>query len=156
MAHTTTPDELAQLSQAALTLLGRRDLQETIARLKVEVKDTTDTFVWSTLALPAPGVDLPSHILSGWIFVLKADTPSGAHHHPNSVQHMLMLEGRGRSCVGGQWRELTHAEWTVIPEGVAHEFFPEGEAMVVMSFHTCAAEDLEEVAVGSGQSRHYE
>lgn len=155
MAHMTTQAELDQLSHAAQTLAARQDIQDTIARLKREVPETTDTFVWSTIELPAPGVALPKHILSGWIFVLKADTPSGAHQHPNSIQHMLMLEGKGRSCVGDEWKQLRVSEWTVIPEGVAHEFFPEGDAMVVMSFHTCLAEDLEEVAVGTGASRHY-
>jgi quercetin dioxygenase-like cupin family protein len=151
----TTSTELDQLSEAARILLERQDIKDTISRLKREVRDTTDTFVWSTIALPAAGVALPRHILSGWIFVLKADTPSGAHQHPNSVQHMLLVEGQGRSCVGDQWKPMRAFEWIVIPEGVAHEFFPEGDAMVVMSFHTCAAEDLEEVAVGSGASRHY-
>jgi quercetin dioxygenase-like cupin family protein len=155
MGHMTTPAQLEQLSQAVQTLLARQDIKDTIARLKREVPDTADTFVWATIPLPAPGVVLPAHILSGWIFVLKADTPSGAHQHPNSVQHMLMLEGRGRSRVGDQEEPLRASRWVVIPEGVGHEFFPEGDAMVVMSFHTCVAEELEEVAVGTGASRHY-
>lgn len=155
MANVTTPEELEILSRAVLLVLARQDVQATIARLKREVTDTSDTFVWSTIPLPAPGIALPKHILSGWIFVLKAGTPSGSHRHPNSVQHMVMLEGRGRSCIGGRWQEMRRSEWIVIPEGVAHEFLPEGEAMVVMSFHTCAAEDLEEVAEATGVSRHY-
>ena len=47
-------------------------------------------------------------------------------------------------------------KWYVIGEGVPHEFFPEGEDMAVVSFHTCAAEELEEVASGSGARRIYE
>ena len=43
-----------------------------------------------------------------------------------------------------------------IGEGVPHEFFPEGEDMVVVSFHTCAAHELEEVACETGESRLYE
>lgn len=153
MAHTTTAAELEQMRAAVRTLLARAEVQETIARLEREVPATADTFVWSTL--PLDGVTLPAHIRSGFIFVLKADTPSGAHHHPNSVQHMLLVRGRGRSCVGDASSTLTPWGWTVIPEGVAHEFFPEGEAMVVVSFHTCAADELEEVAVAGGASRHY-
>jgi len=46
--------------------------------------------------------------------------------------------------------------WYVIDEGVPHEFFPEEEDMVVVSFHTCEAHELEEVACGTGESRLYE
>jgi hypothetical protein len=40
-------------------------------------------------------------------------------------------------------------------EGVHHEFFPEETEMVVVSFHTCEARELEEVACGSGAERLY-
>jgi hypothetical protein len=44
----------------------------------------------------------------------------------------------------------------VIGKGVPHEFFPEREAMTVVSFHTCEEDQLEEVACDTGEKRLYE
>src|SRR5262249_11165107 len=102
---------------------------------------------------------------SCWIFLLKRDVPSGSHYHPNSVQHMVAVNGRGRSKVGGAERPLIpfgsdrhsiQEKWHIIGQGVPHEFFPESEDMAVVSFHTCAAAELEEIASGSGARRIYE
>jgi hypothetical protein len=46
--------------------------------------------------------------------------------------------------------------WLVIGKGVHHEFFPEEEDMIVVSFHTTAASELEEVACETGEKRRYE
>ena len=46
--------------------------------------------------------------------------------------------------------------WLVIEQGTAHEFFPQGEDMTVVSFHTCPPQELEEVECDSGGLRHYE
>src|SRR5262245_3112634 len=78
---------------------------------------------------------------------------------------MIALNGHGRSKVGGVERTMIpfgsarhsiEEKWHVIGEGVSHEFFPEGEAMTVVSFHTCKAAELDEIACGSGTSRIYE
>src|SRR5262249_25148973 len=117
------------------------------------------------VALDTISVALPAPIKSCWIFLLKRDVPSGCHYHPNSVQHMVALNGRGRSKVGGvectmisfgSARHSIEEKWHVIGQGVPHEFFPEGEDMAVVSFHTCAANELEEIATGSGARRIYE
>lgn len=47
-------------------------------------------------------------------------------------------------------------KWYVIGKGVPHEFLPEGEDMIVVSFHTCEANELEEVACETGEKRLYE
>jgi hypothetical protein len=95
---------------------------------------------------------------------LKRDVPSGCHYHPNSVQHMVMIEGQGQSSVGNLRREMIRfgtpdqpleTVWYVINEGVPHEFFPEETEMIVVSFHTCEARELEEIACGSGGARLY-
>jgi hypothetical protein len=109
--------------------------------------------------------ELPEGIKSCWVFVLKKDMPSGCHYHPNSIQHMVMIKGRGVSKVGGISKEmvrfgssnglLTDA-WHVIGEGVPHEFFPQEEDMIVVSFHTCEANELEEIACDTGEKRRYE
>ena len=91
--------------------------------------------------------------------------PSGCHYHPNSIQHMVMVKGQGESKVAGTNRRMVRFGspndsiedvWYVIGQGVPHEFFPEGEDMVVVSFHTCETDELEEVSCKTGQKRLYE
>ena len=77
---------------------------------------------------------------------------------------MVMIEGQGQSSIGNLRKEMVRfgtpdqppeTVWYVIDAGVPHEFFPEDEEMVVVSFHTCEARELEEVACGSGAERLY-
>lgn len=160
----TGPD-LDSLSRAVDSLLTQGRIRQDIARLKVELQSSPEPFVWSVVDCASLAGVLPADIRSGWIFVLRKDTPSGAHHHPNSVQHMVMVEGAGRSVVAGEERRMLrfdsagHAPrdlWYVIDRNVTHEFFPEGEDVVVISFHTCEADELVEVEKGSGHVRRYE
>ena len=136
---------------------------ETISKLKRDVDLSSEPFVWANLALSTVAEQLPASIKSAWLFVLKKNTWSGAHMHPNSVQHMIVLEGRGQSKIDAQTGDLFSAssegpnanEWCVIPAATLHEFYPDGADMVVMSFHTCVADELIEVSAG-GSVRHYE
>jgi mannose-6-phosphate isomerase-like protein (cupin superfamily) len=140
-------------------------VRSAVDTLKKQLPDTSEPFVWSTIDLQSISVRLPDTIRSGWIFVLKKDVPSGCHYHPNSIQHMVMIEGEGTSKVGAISREMRRFEdsnssldeiWYVIPEGVQHEFFPTGRDMVVVSFHTCESNELEEISCDSGATRNYE
>lgn len=159
----TAQPELAQLDVAVRAVLARPGFAAEVERLTRELARGDEPFTWTTLELRALP-PLPPAIRSGWIFVLRAGAGTGAHFHPNSVQHMVTVRGRGHSVVGGQRRPMLDFDapapagqrWHVIPQGVPHEFFPEGEPMVVISFHTCTAEELEEVACGTGATRHYE
>lgn len=160
----TVPD-LDSLSRAVDSLLTQERVRQDISQLKVELQSSPEPFVWSVVDCASLAGILPQDIRSGWIFVLRKDTPSGAHHHPNSVQHMVMVEGAGRSVVAGQERRMQRFGstglaprdlWYVIGRNVTHEFFPEGEDVVVISFHTCAADELVEVERGSGHVRRYE
>lgn len=157
--------DLEKLHAAAERLVERPEFDETVARLREDVRRSPEPFAWSVIDLDTVGGDLPESIESGWIFVLKAGVPSGCHYHPNSIQHMVVVSGQGESNVGGETRRMARMGspdvaledlWYVIGEGVPHEFFPEDDEMVVVSFHTCAAEELEEIACGTGQSRTYE
>jgi hypothetical protein len=158
-------DHLPELDAAVRRLLSLAEVQGEIRRLKARLPGSEEPFVWAVLDLGALGCDVPAAIRSGWIFVLKAGSPSGCHYHPNSVQHMVMVEGRGTSRVGGATRAMAclgapgqalEQTWYAIGEGVHHEFFPEQRDMVVLSFHTCAAEELLEIDCRSGDSRRYE
>ena len=157
--------DLQKLHAAVESILRQESFSMAVERLKVELSVSQEPFVWSTVALDTISVVLPEPIKSCWIFLLKRDVPSGCHYHPNSVQHMIVLNGHGRSKVGGVERTMfpfgaprhsIEEKLHVISEGVPHEFFPEGEDMTVVSFHTCEAAELEEIACGSGLSRIYE
>ena len=157
--------DLEKLHAAVEWLLRQESFSRAVERLRVELSRSPEPFVWTTVALDTIPVALPAPIKSCWIFVLKRDVPSGSHYHPNSVQHMVVLNGRGRSNVGGaectmipfgSARHSIEEKWEVIGKGISHEFFPEGEDMVVVSFHTCPASELEEVASGTGARRIYE
>src|ERR1051325_4180901 len=156
-------DYLRQLNAADEELLTRPSFHDLVNDLKLQLPNTAEPFVWSTVDPESITVSLPETIRSCWIFVLKKDVPSGCHYHPNSIQHMVMIEGAGTSKVGtssGQMRRLGEASlddvWYVIREGVPHEFFPSGSDVVVVSFHTCACDELEEINCDSGAPRHYE
>lgn len=155
---------LQQLNDAVAELVTRPAIRSVVDTLKEELQHTSEPFVWSTIDLNTVTTPLPDEIESGWIFVLKKDVPSGCHYHPNSIQHMVMIEGAGTSKVGtvaGRMKlfdaqgSAVEKSWYVIPEGVPHEFFPEGKDVVVMSFHTCDSDELEEISCDSGGSRNY-
>jgi hypothetical protein len=157
--------ELEKLHAAVEWLLRQEFFSRAVERLRVELGGSREPFVWTTVALDPILVTLPLPIKSCWIFLLRRDVPSGSHFHPNSVQHMVALNGHGRSNVGsiertmiafGSARHSIEEKWHVIGEGVPHEFFPEGEDMTVVSFHTSAAAELEEIASKSGARRIYE
>ena len=156
---------LPQLDEAVARLITRPAIHSVIDTLKHELQHTTEPFVWSTIDLRSIEVRLPDTIRSCWIFVLKKDAPSGCHYHPNSIQHMVMIEGEGTSKIGASSRPMKRRGepdcslddiWCVIPEGVTHEFFPTARDMVVVSFHTCDSDELEEVSCDSGATRNYE
>jgi mannose-6-phosphate isomerase-like protein (cupin superfamily) len=158
-------DYLPQLNEAVAQLITRPEIHGIVDSLKTLLPQTSEPFVWSTLDLQSITPPLPDKIKSCWIFVLKKDVPSGCHYHPNSIQHMVMIEGQGTSKVGAKVRQMKlFAEpncslddiWFVIPESVPHEFFPEERDMVVVSFHTCASDELEEISCNSGASRNYD
>lgn len=158
-------DYLPQLNEAVAQLITYHTIDNLVDTLKEQLQHTSEPFVWSTIDREAVTVLLPDTIRSCWIFVLKRDVPSGCHYHPNSVQHMVMIEGEGASKVGAISRQMKlfgetdcslDEIWYVIPEGVQHEFFPTGRDMVVVSFHTCESDELLEISCDSGATREYE
>jgi hypothetical protein len=159
------PEYLPQLNEAVAQLITRPEIHSLVNTLKLQLPQTSEPFVWSAIDLQTITAPLPDSIRSCWIFVLKKDVPSGCHYHPNSIQHMAMVEGDGTSKVGSDRRQMKlfgdpnsslDDVWYVIPENVPHEFFPTGGDMVVLSFHTCASDELEEISCNSGATRNYE
>jgi hypothetical protein len=159
------PEYLPQLNEAVAQLIARPEIHSLVDSLKKQLPQTAEPFVWSAIDLQSITAPLPDSIRSCWIFVLKKDVPSGCHYHPNSIQHMVMVEGDGTSKVGpnsDQMKRFGELESSlddvgyVIPEGMPHEFLPTGQDMVVLSFHTCASDELEEISCDSGTTRNYE
>ncbi len=157
--------DLQKLNTAVEYLLRQESFSTTVERLKGELAGSKETFVWSTVELDSIPCELPADIKSCWIFHLRKDIPSGSHYHPNSVQHMVVVSGRGKSIVDGTRRTMVpfasseHSltdKWYVIGQDVPHEVVPEREDMTVVSFHTCDASELEEIACESGGKRLYE
>jgi hypothetical protein len=157
--------DLRRLNTAVEYLASQPSFAGKVERLKAELALTKEPFVWTTVALDSIPCELPQIIKSRWIFHLKKGVPSGCHYHPNSTQHMVSVNGWGTSKVGAKRRRIIplrapdHSlaeKWYVIPRNEPHEFMPEHEDMTVVSFHTCAETELEEVACGSGEVRVYE
>jgi hypothetical protein len=76
---------------------------------------------------------------------------------------MVMIEGEGTAKIGSATSEMKRWDaanasdvWCVIDERVPHEFFPWRSDMVVISFHTCSANELKEISCDSGVTRIYE
>src|SRR5262249_39711555 len=156
--------DLEKLTTAVEFLLNRKTFLATIEQLSEEINHSEEAFVWSVIDLSSIAPELPEGIRSSWIFVLKKDVSSGCHYHPNSIQHMVTIKGQGMSKVGGKYSRLFQFgssndsiadKWLVIDKGVPHEFFPENENMVVVSFHTREASELEEVDCETGEKRVY-
>ena len=155
---------LRELNDLVGELTGQPRFRTLVQELKSRLPNTIEPFVWSTLHGELLDRQLPDAVKSAWVFVLKREVPSECHYHPNSIQHMVMIEGRGRSRVGDNWKKMIRFGtseslrdlWYVIDRGVPHEFFPEETDMVVVSFHTCEANDLEEIACETGAKRLYD
>jgi hypothetical protein len=78
---------------------------------------------------------------------------------------MVVVGGQGTSNVGGERRPLVsftspdHSlaeKWCIIGRGVPHEFTPKRDDMTVISFHTCAEDELQEMDSETGGTRFYE
>ena len=143
-------------------LLQDEGIQETIQRLKMKISDAEEPFVWKSIDPSPYRQQLPPDIKSIWIFVLKKDTASIAHYHPNSTQYTVMIEGKGKAMIGDRyetlrvcWNEDT-SNWLEIDANTPHEFYPEEQDMVVISFHTSLSEELIEIKCDSGEVRGYE
>jgi hypothetical protein len=158
-------NDLEKLNTAVEFLINQKTFLERIEQLSQEIDHSKEPFVWSVIDLNSVDRELPESIKSCWIFVLKKDISSGCHYHPNSIQHMVTIKGKGMSKVAGEYKRMVRFgssndsladTWLVIGKGVPHEFFPEEEDMVVVSFHTCGASELEDVACETGEKRVYE
>ena len=117
---------------------------------------------------------LPPAIQSAWVFILRADTDTGAERHPNSHQRMMTFAGTGDMKIDAigtpndveteseiAWRSHVlvsdpnapfEKRWISIPQNIWHRpVIPIGADWVVVSFHTVPAEELIEERPGAKQ-----
>jgi len=153
-------EHLTNLTKRALVSPTVLDM---IELLKKEIVESEGPFVWRVLSEQLIGATFPRGILSGWIFVLKPDTCSPSHQHPNSVQYSAVVEGRGKIKIAEEEEEIRVFDprgiqqvWYVIPKNVPHAVATRDRLNVVLSFHTCSSNELIEVETSSGRSRFYE
>jgi len=155
--------DLSKLSSLVKKFLKNRDVLKIIDGLKAKLLESNEQFVWATLPHQLIGEEFPKGIHSAWIFVLKPNYHTSSHHHPNSIQHTAVIEGGGWAKIGSQEVELqvfnshdAQPVWYVIGKGVPHEFVTRDSPVVVISFHTCPADELIEVETERGSRRLYE
>jgi hypothetical protein len=134
-------------------------------------QDHAAPLAWVPIPLSVYGRSLPEPIRSGWVFILRAKTATGAERHPNSQQRMASYEGTGDLQTGGegQWRSNPlisdvsaplEKRWISVPPNVWHQAVVPDQDWVVVSFHTVPAEDLIEERPHAGdvsqtQQRRY-
>jgi len=156
MAGRYSEDEVRILEalDAVLRQPGVRPVIEAVAA-RVEQKlasDTDATLAWEPVPVDIYGA-LPAGIRSSWVFVLRANTTSGAERHPNSHQRMVAYRGSGdlQAWAGDAWQTNAlvsdpgaplDARWVSIPVNVWHKPVMGAENWVVVSFHTALADEL--------------
>ena len=149
----------------------RRVLDSVAQRLEeVLAAETSAPLVWEPIDLSVNGKPVPPDIRSSWMFVLRANTTSGAERHPNSIQRVMSYRGAAdlQTKPGEAWisnrlvcgeHAKVHDRWLRIPVGEWHRPVMGAENWVVVSFHTVPAEDLIEerpaVAGDGTRQRNY-
>ncbi len=112
-----------------------------------------DLLAWEPIPLDFYTSPLPETIRSSWVFILRANTTTGAERHPNSHQRMMSYRGSGdfQTRTEGDWcsrilksdQTLPIEErWISIPPNVWHQGIVPGENWVVVSFHSAAEHEL--------------
>jgi len=155
--------DLSKLTVLVEKMLRNRKVLNIVDGLKAQLEESNEPFIWATLPEHLIGTEFPTGILSAWIFVLKPRYHTSSHYHPNSTQHTIVIKGDGWAKIGNKGVRLQVFDpndlqpiWYVIGKSVPHEFVTEDFPVVVISFHTCHADDLIEVETETGSSRFYE
>ena len=135
-------------------------VDEIASSLEQELARKPDmVLVWKPIALGVYSVPLPSMIRSSWVFVLRADTVTGAERHPNSHQRMMSYRGAGdfQTKTDGPWcsHHLSSVpgtpleeRWISIPPNIWHQGVVAEKDWIVVSFHTVLEDDLIEERPG--------
>lgn len=150
-----------------------------VERVRADLARKPDALMaWESVELETFGA-LPSAIASAWVFILRADSDTGAERHPNSHQRMMTFAGTGDMKIDAKGSPneveaeseiLWHSHvlvndagaplerrWISIPKNVWHRpVIPKGGDWVVVSFHTVSAGELIEERPGARQMLYLE
>jgi hypothetical protein len=145
------------VSQEAL----RPKIDAIVARVEQKLQESpNDVLAWEPVPLNFYTAPIPETIRSSWVFILRANTTTGAERHPNSHQRMMSYQGSGdfQTRTTGDWRShLLKSDptapiaerWISIPPNVWHQGVVAGENWVVVSFHTASDHELIEERPGT-------
>jgi hypothetical protein len=152
----------------------RAQIRPIVERVRADLVRKPDALMaWEPIALETFG-PLPPAIRSGWVFILRAGSDTGAERHPNSHQRMMSFEATGdlQTDLKSVQRDVqTESEivwqsnvlvsdpdeplerrWVSIPQNIWHRpVIPKGADWVVVSFHTVPATELIEERPGAKQ-----
>jgi len=145
--------ETLELLDAAVRAAAA-SIEPIVADVDRKLRDAPgEVYAWATVPLDLYQVPLPDSIRSSWVFVLRANTTTGAERHPNSHQRMMSFRGRGDfpTRPGSEW--ISHRlrsdpdapleeRWISIPPSVWHQGVVGAEDWAVVSFHTVLDHEL--------------
>ena len=97
---------LKALDVAVRSILIKPRIDQLLPRLEQKLDERPDdVLAWASIPLDSYTSPLPETIRSSWIFVLRADTITGAERHPNSHQRMMSYRGHGdfQTRTEGDW-----------------------------------------------------
>ena len=142
----------------------RPKIDAIVTRVEQKLRESPDdVLAWEPIPLDFYTAPLLETIRSSWVFILRANTTTGAERHPNSHQRMISYRGSGdfQTRPAGEWCShlLTSDQtapiaerWISVPPNVWHQGVVLGENWVVVSFQTAAEHELiEERPVTEGK-----
>jgi hypothetical protein len=145
---------LEALDLAASSEAIRPKIDVIVARVEQQLRERPDdVLAWEPIPLDFYVASLPKAIRSSWVFILRANTTTGAERHPNSHQRMMSYRGSGDFQTRPESDWCSHLlksdqtapiaeRWISIPPNVWHQGVVPGENWVVVSFHTAAEHEL--------------
>src|SRR5437899_4553817 len=178
--HTMTKHErslLETLDKIVRAEKVRARILSMVERVRTQLARRPNALMaWEPIALETFGA-LPPAIRSGWIFILRAGSDTGAERHPNSHQRMMSFDGTGDLKTDAKSAEnevQTESEivwqsnvlvsdpqaplerrWVSIPQNIRHRpVITQGAYWTVVSFHTVPATELIEERPGAKQMRY--
>lgn len=128
--------------------------------------DSKALLAWEPIPLDLYHQPLQDTVKSSWIFVLRKNTITGAERHPNSIQRMMSLKGKGdfQTKLDSKWNsnflvsdfnDKLENRWISIPLNIWHQGIVGDENWVVLSFHTCEVSELIEERPDEGDESKF-
>lgn len=150
--------EEIELLRSIDEILKSKDLRAKIDLIVTEVEQKLagqpdELLTYEPIPLSIYGEALPDCIRSSWVFILRAETITGAERHPNSHQRMMSYRGTGdmQTMSDDRWQSNflvsdkdagIEKRWVSIPTNVWHQPVVGKENWAVVAFHTVLDNEL--------------